>query len=127
MLTKAQADNAGNESRAAARAPVAAMTSVQCHMVPPPSQEWRGPNVVTHGSVELVTVLVANLAEVPGLLLSLNRRPLSSTWRFISIPIVFIVVPFLVNQKLYYRILAIKLVNPKKELQWRLWVGFKEQ
>ena len=27
---------------------------------------------------------------------------------------------FLVNQNLYYRILTIKLVNQKKELQWRL-------
>ena len=33
---------------------------------------------------------------------------------------VSIVVPFLVNQNLYYRILTIKLVNQKKELQWRL-------
>ena len=37
-----------------------------------------------------------------------------------AIPIVSIVVPFLVNQHLYYRILTIKLVNLKKELQWRL-------
>ena len=37
-----------------------------------------------------------------------------------SIPRVSIVVPFLVNQNLYYRILTIKLVNQKKELQWRL-------
>ena len=36
------------------------------------------------------------------------------------IPIVSIVVPFLVNQNLYYKILTIKLVNQKKELQWRL-------
>ena len=28
--------------------------------------------------------------------------------------------PFLVDQNLYYRILALKLVNQKKELQWRL-------
>ena len=27
---------------------------------------------------------------------------------------------FLVNQNLYYRILAIKLVNQKKEVQWKL-------
>ena len=30
------------------------------------------------------------------------------------VPIVSIVVPFLVNQNLYYRILTIKLVNQKK-------------
>ena len=38
----------------------------------------------------------------------------------LCLPIVSIVVPFLVNQNLYYRILTIKLVNQKKELQWRL-------
>ena len=32
------------------------------------------------------------------------------------------IVPFLVNQNLYYRILTTKLVNQKKELQWRLLV-----
>ena len=31
-----------------------------------------------------------------------------------GLPIVSIVVPFLVNQNLFYRILTIKLVNPKK-------------
>ena len=31
-----------------------------------------------------------------------------------GLPIVSIVVPFLVNQDLYYRILTIKLVTPKK-------------
>ena len=43
------------------------------------------------------------------------RKPQSK-----SLPIVSIVVPFLVNQNLYYRILTIKLVNQEKELQWRL-------
>ena len=37
-----------------------------------------------------------------------------------NLPIVSIVVPFLVNQNLYYRILTIKLVNQKRELQRRL-------
>ena len=37
-----------------------------------------------------------------------------------GLPKVSIVVPFFVNQDLYYRILTIKLVNQKKELQWRL-------
>ena len=39
-----------------------------------------------------------------------------------ALPIVSIVFPFLVNQfqNLYYRILTIKLVNQKKELQWKL-------
>ena len=32
-----------------------------------------------------------------------------------KLPIVSIVVPFLVNQKLYYRILTIKLVDQKKD------------
>ena len=34
----------------------------------------------------------------------------------VTLPIVSIVVPFLVNQNLYYRILIIKLVNRKREL-----------
>ena len=42
-------------------------------------------------------------------------------------PIVSIVVPFFVHQKLYYRILTIKLVNQKKELQWRLQGLYKPQ
>ena len=33
---------------------------------------------------------------------------------FRALPIVSIVAPFLVNQKLYYRILTIKLVNQKR-------------
>ena len=37
-----------------------------------------------------------------------------------DLPIVSIVVPFLANQNLFYRILTIKLANQKKELQWRL-------
>ena len=41
-------------------------------------------------------------------------------FRLSAVPIVCIVVPFLVKQNLYYRILTIKLVNQKKELQWRL-------
>ena len=32
---------------------------------------------------------------------------------------------FFVNKKLYYGILTIKLVNQKKELQWRLYVFLK--
>ena len=36
------------------------------------------------------------------------------------VPRVSIVVPFLVDQNLYFRVLAIKMVNQKKELQWRL-------
>ena len=36
-------------------------------------------------------------------------------------PRVSIGVPFLVDQNLYYRILTIKLVNHKKELQWVQW------
>ena len=47
-------------------------------------------------------------------------------YRVKILPIVSIVVPFLVkdNQNLYYRILIIKLVNQKKELQWILYVAF---
>ena len=39
------------------------------------------------------------------------------------LPVVSIVVPFLVSQNLSYRILTIKLVNQKRELQWRLQVA----
>ena len=51
---------------------------------------------------------VYNLGISHQVLLSLSYGPVK------IIPIVSIVVPFLVNQNLYYKILTIKLVNPKK-------------